>query len=136
MSAELPVIADCYALTLDLTRRVEKFPRHHRATLGAELADRCRAVLAGLIRARYAAPTDRPSLLAAANVELELLRFGLRLQPTCGRCRCPATAPCPAGGATGRAGRRMVEGVAPGVTMKGSIENNLEREASLPKIQG
>jgi hypothetical protein len=79
MSAELPVIADCYALTLDLTRRVEKFPRHHRATLGAELADRCRAVLAGLIRARYAAPTDRPSLLAAANVELELLRFGLRL---------------------------------------------------------
>ncbi len=79
MSAELPVIADCYTLTLDLTRRVEKFPRHHRATLGAELTDRCRAILAGLIRARYATPAERPPILAAANVELELLRFGLRL---------------------------------------------------------
>ncbi|MBY0458545.1 MAG: four helix bundle protein [Gemmataceae bacterium] len=79
MSAELPVIADCYALTLELSRRVEKFPRHHRATLGAELTGRSRDLLAGLIRARYAAPADRPPLLAAANVELELLRFGLRL---------------------------------------------------------
>lgn len=79
MSADLPVIAAGYALTLELARRVEKFPRHHRATLGAELTARCRAILSGLVRARYAGPADRPALLAAANVELELLRFGLRL---------------------------------------------------------
>lgn len=79
MSADLPVIAAGYALTLELARRVEKFPRHHRATLGAELMARCRGVLAGLVRARYAAPADRPGLLTATNVEIELLRFGLRL---------------------------------------------------------
>jgi hypothetical protein len=40
---------------------------------------RLQAVLALLVRARYASPGDRGELLAAVNVELEVLRFQLRL---------------------------------------------------------
>ncbi len=79
MAAELPVIRACYSMTLELCRRVDKFPRHQRATLGSELTAGGRAILAGLIRAKYAAAAEKPGLLAAANVDLELLRFGLRL---------------------------------------------------------
>ena len=32
MASELKVIADFYDLALYLTQRVEKFPRHHRAS--------------------------------------------------------------------------------------------------------
>jgi len=79
MNRELPVIRACYGLTLDLSRRVDKFPRHQRASLGGELTDRCRGVLARLIEAKYAAPEGKAHFLAEANVQLELLRFGLRL---------------------------------------------------------
>ncbi|MBM3982140.1 MAG: four helix bundle protein [Planctomycetes bacterium] len=79
MSEELAVVRAAYALNLELARRVEKFPRHQRAGLGADLTRHARATLDGLIRAKFAAPADRAALLAEVNVGLEVLRFQLRL---------------------------------------------------------
>ena len=77
---ELQVISDCYELTCYLTGHIEKFPRHHRYSLGVDMEGRLRAVLALLIRAKYAGKSDgKAAILADANVELEVLRFQLRL---------------------------------------------------------
>ena|SRR5579862_6805298 len=91
MAAELPVIRACYGLTLELSRRVEKFPRQHRVTLGSELTACGRTILGRLIRAKYAPSGAKAELLADANVNVELLRFNLRLAadlkalPYCGQ---------------------------------------------------
>lgn len=80
MSQELRVIGDFYDLTHYLVGRIGKFPRHHRHSLGSDMEHRLQAILALLIRAKYASPgDDKASLLRSANVELEVLRFQLRL---------------------------------------------------------
>jgi len=79
MSSELNVIRDGYSLTVELARRVEKFPRHHRSGLGDDLSRSARAILAGLIRTKYAAAPNKLPLLVDINLALELLRFELRL---------------------------------------------------------
>ena len=80
MNTELALIDDWYELTRYLTERVAAFPRTHRHTLGAKIADHCDTLLAELVRARYA-PRGQAKLdaLRTANVELEVLRFRLRL---------------------------------------------------------
>ncbi len=80
MAQELKVIQDCYDLTLYLSGRVEKFPRSHRYTLGAEIEKRLLDVLGRLIRAKYTGQPDaRAGLLTEVNAELEVLRFQVRL---------------------------------------------------------
>jgi hypothetical protein len=59
MAQELKVIADFYDLTLYLIGRIEKFPRHHRYSLGADMERRLQAIQALLIRARYAGGRSR-----------------------------------------------------------------------------
>jgi hypothetical protein len=76
---ELKVIADCYDLALYLSQRVEKFPRSHRFTLGADIERRAQGLLGELIRAKYAPSDRRPSILTEVNAELEVLRFQIRL---------------------------------------------------------
>ena len=51
VAKELKVIADCYAFALYVSQRVEKFPRSHRYTLGAEIERGAQAVL-GLLGTR------------------------------------------------------------------------------------
>ena len=79
MSQELKVIADCYDLALYLSQRVEKFPRSHRYTLGADIERRVQTLLGQLIRAKYAGTDARAALLREVNAELEVLRFQVRL---------------------------------------------------------
>lgn len=80
MANDLKVISDCYDLAVYLSRRVEKFPRSHRYTLGAEIERRVQALLGDLVRARYASAGERrAAILAEINVELEVLRFQVRL---------------------------------------------------------
>ncbi len=79
MATDLKVISDCYDLALYLSRRAEKFPRPHRYTLGAEIERRVQGLLGQLVRARYASPGERVAVLGEVNVELEVLRFQLRL---------------------------------------------------------
>ncbi len=43
---ELKVISDFYDFALYLTQRIEKFPRHHRYSLGTSMEQRLQTILA------------------------------------------------------------------------------------------
>ena len=74
---ELKVIADFYDFMLYLIQRIEKFPRHHRYSLGIAMENRLQAILALLLKAKYA--REKTALLDDVNVELDVLRFQVRL---------------------------------------------------------
>ena len=72
MSQELKVIADFYDFILWTMGHTEKFPRHHRYSLGLVIENRLQHILGLLIRAKYA--KEKADYLKEANVELEILR--------------------------------------------------------------
>lgn len=72
MSQELKVIADFYDFMLWTIGHTEKFPRHHRYSLGLAIENRLQHLLGLSIRAKYA--KDKTGLLKEANIELEILR--------------------------------------------------------------
>ena len=74
---ELKVISDLYDFLVWLTQHVEKFPRHHRHSLGVMLESDAHTILSLLIRGKYSHQTE--AFLTDANIELEVLRFRLRL---------------------------------------------------------
>lgn len=76
-SNELKIIQDFYEFMLWLIRHTEKFPRHHRYSLGYAMENRMQGVLELLLKAKYR--KDKKTLLDEANVQLEALRFQLRL---------------------------------------------------------
>jgi len=73
----LKVLADFYDFMVWMTQRIEKFPRHHRYSLGITMENRMHAILAGLVEAKYA--RERAALLRRVNLDLEILRFQTRL---------------------------------------------------------
>ncbi len=77
MAQELKVISDFYDFMLWTIRHTEKFPRHHRYSLGLAMENRLQTVLSLLIRAKYS--KEKAVFLNDTNVELEVLRFQLRL---------------------------------------------------------
>jgi hypothetical protein len=77
MAKELKVVADFYDFMLWLVHHVEKFPRHHRYSLGRDIEGRLQTILALLLRAKYS--KGKAAFLTDANIELEILRFQLRL---------------------------------------------------------
>ena len=77
MAEELKVIQDFYDLILWTVNHTSKFPRHHRHSLGVDMENRLQAILALLLRAKYT--RDRFAFLDEANLELEILRFQVRL---------------------------------------------------------
>ena len=77
MGTELQVIQDFYDFTLWLMRHTEKFPRHHRYSLGTAIEARLQRLLELLLRAKFT--RDKTEALSNANIELEVLRFQLRL---------------------------------------------------------
>ena len=66
MSQELKVIQDFYDLMLWLIRHTEKFPRHHRYSLGVFIENRLQTILSALLRAKYA--KDKAIWLDEANI--------------------------------------------------------------------
>ncbi len=79
LAQELKVISDCYDFILYLSRRIAKFPRQHRYSLGQSMEKRLQVLLALLIRAKYTlASAEKSGLLRDANIELEVLRFQVR----------------------------------------------------------
>ena len=74
---ELKVISDFYDFMLWLIQHTEKFPRHHRYSLGIAIENRLQAILSLLLRAKYS--REKTTMLAEANIELELMRFQIRL---------------------------------------------------------
>jgi hypothetical protein len=77
MAQELKVIADFYDFMIWLIRHVERFPRHHRYSLGIAVESRLQTILGLLLRAKYA--KEKAGHLQEANLELEILRFQVRL---------------------------------------------------------
>ena len=77
MAQELKVIQDFYDFMLWLIQHTEKFPRHHRYSLGVAMENRLQRILELLLRAKYT--RDTAGYLNDANVELEVLRFQVRL---------------------------------------------------------
>jgi len=65
-SEELKVLADFYDFALYLTQRIEKFPRHHRYSLGTSMEQRLQTILALLLRAKYS--KEKRAYLEEANI--------------------------------------------------------------------
>ncbi len=74
---ELPIIRSWYEFSVWLIPKTAKFPREHRFSLGDRIERLMYEVLELLIRARFSKP--RRPLLEKVNVELEILRFQLRM---------------------------------------------------------
>lgn len=77
MAQELKIIQDFYDFMLWMMNHIEKFPRHHRYSLGVAMENRMQRILELLLRAKYS--RQRKTILGDANIELEILRFQLRL---------------------------------------------------------
>ena len=76
---ELKVISDFYDFMLWLIHHTEQFPRQHRYSLGIAVENRLQAILTLLLRAKYTKGETKAAHLNDANIELEVLRFQLRL---------------------------------------------------------
>jgi hypothetical protein len=74
---ELLVITKTYDLILWSCNRTSRFPRNHRFVLGERIERRLYELLETLIAAKYR--RERHELLQAANLNLEVLRFQIRL---------------------------------------------------------
>lgn len=77
MAPELKVIQDFYDFMLWLIQHTEKFPRHHRYSLGIAMETRLQRILELLLRAKYS--REKAGYLNDANMQLEVLRFQVRL---------------------------------------------------------
>ena len=74
---ELPIIRAFYDFMLWLVPKIAKFPRDQRFVLGERMERQLHAILENLIRARYT--TIRRTILEQVNLDLEILRFQIRL---------------------------------------------------------
>ena len=74
---ELKVIQDLYDFTLWLLAHIGKFPRQHRYSLGIAMENRLQRIMELLLRAKFA--RRKAEYLEDANIEMEILRFQLRL---------------------------------------------------------
>src|SRR6516162_257844 len=74
---ELIVITKTYDLILWSCNHASRFPRSHRFVLGERIERRLYDLLETLLQAKYT--RNRQALLRQANLNLEILRFQMRL---------------------------------------------------------
>ncbi len=79
MSQETPLFAKTYDLLAYLLPAVEKFPRNHRASLGRRLQETGLGLLDLLLTARKTPQATRGAVLVQADIELDRLRYTVRL---------------------------------------------------------
>ncbi|HOD05054.1 MAG TPA: diversity-generating retroelement protein Avd [Anaerolineaceae bacterium] len=79
MSQETPLFAKTYDLLAYLLPAVEKFPRSQRAVLGRRLQEVSLGFLDLLLTARKSPSAARGALLRQADLELDRLRYTVRL---------------------------------------------------------
>ena len=79
MSQESPLFAKVFDLLVYLLPASEKFPRSQRFVLGRRLQQTALGLLDLLLEARKCAEAERPALLSRADVELDRLRYTVRL---------------------------------------------------------
>ncbi len=68
MPKELKIIQDFYDFMLWITKHTEKFPRHHRYSLGVSIETRLQKILELLLKAKY--HKEKNKVLNDANIEL------------------------------------------------------------------
>ena len=73
MSQELKIIQDFYDFMLWMIQHIEKYPRHHRYSLGVAMENRMQKILELLLKAKYR--REKKTILNDVNIELEILRF-------------------------------------------------------------
>jgi hypothetical protein len=74
---ELPIIRDFYEFVVWFVPKIGKFPRDQRFTLGERMEVALLEVLEQLLKAKYA--REKRDLLEQVNLQLEIVRFQLRL---------------------------------------------------------
>ncbi len=74
---ELPIIRAFYDFMLWMIPKIGKFPRDQRFVLGERMERQLHGILENLIRARYT--SARRTILEEVNLDLEILRFQIRL---------------------------------------------------------
>lgn len=79
MSRETPLFAKTYDLLVYLLPAAEKFPRSQRVVLGRRISEISLGFLDLLIQARKTSAKKRGVLLRQADVELDRLRYTVRL---------------------------------------------------------
>ena len=79
MSRESPLFVKTFDLLVYLLPAVEKFPRSQRVVLGRRLQEIGLGFLDLLLAARKCTDAERPALLRRADVDLDRLRYTVRL---------------------------------------------------------
>lgn len=79
MSQESPLFAKTFDLLVYLLPAVDKFPRSQRPVLGRRIQETSLGVMDLLLAARKCSDEERPALLRQADVELDRLRYAVRL---------------------------------------------------------
>lgn len=74
---ELSLITKVYDFILWSCQHTSRFPRNHRFVLGERIERQVYELLETLIKAKYS--KERSALLETANLQLEILRFQMRL---------------------------------------------------------
>ncbi|MCB9136980.1 MAG: four helix bundle protein [Caldilineaceae bacterium] len=79
MSQESPLFAKTFDLVVYLFRVTDDFPRSRRAVLGRRIQESSLRLLDLLLEARKGPTDQRAGLLAEADLELDRLRYSVRL---------------------------------------------------------
>ena len=79
MNQETPLFTKTFDLLVYLLQVSEKFPRNHRLGLGRRLQEIGLGFIDQLLRARKCPVADRPALLNQADIDLDRLRYTVRL---------------------------------------------------------
>ena len=74
---ELKIIQDFYDFMLWMIKHIEKYPRHHRYSLGLAMENRMQKILELFLKAKYR--REKKTILNDVNIELEILRFHSRI---------------------------------------------------------
>jgi hypothetical protein len=79
LSQESPLFAKTFDLLVYLLPASEKFPRSQRVVLGRRIQETGLGLLDLLLAARKCSAGERPPLLGQADLELDRLRYTVRL---------------------------------------------------------
>jgi hypothetical protein len=79
LSQESPLFAKTFDLLVCLLTASDKFPRGYRLVMGRRLQEIGLGYLDLLLRARKCLTEERPALLRQADVDLDRLRYTVRL---------------------------------------------------------
>jgi hypothetical protein len=79
LSQESPLFVKTFDLLVYLLPAVEKFPRSQRFVLGRRIQEIGLGFLDHLLAARKCSDAERPNLLRQADLELDRLRYTVRL---------------------------------------------------------